>query len=50
MKEFTNYIEIQKWLNAIGFPQARSQFTNFKANTSVTPQNKLGVQNDSVTR
>ena len=47
-EEFTNYIEIQKWLNAIGFPQARSQFTNFKANTSVTPQNKLGVQNDSV--
>ncbi len=47
-EEFTNYIEISKWLNAIGFPQARSQFTNFKANTSVTPQNKLGVKNDSV--
>ena len=47
-EEFTNYIEISKWLNAIGFPQSREQFTSFKANTSVTPQNKLGVKNDSV--
>lgn len=45
-EEFTNYIEIQKWLNAIGFPQSRDQFTNFKSNESVTPQNKLGQATD----
>jgi hypothetical protein len=31
---FDNYLELHDWLVAIGFPQSRSQFKDFRANTS----------------
>ena len=36
-----NYIEIHNWLIGIGFPQSNQQFSNFRANTAVTPESTL---------
>jgi|TARA_B110000196_G_scaffold319926_1_gene339614 hypothetical protein len=32
-----NYLSIHEWMTAIGFPKNRTQFSNFKTNTSNTP-------------
>ena len=43
---FDNYMEIHNWLMAIGFPQSNSQFSDFRANQSVTPSTTLGKTTD----
>ena len=43
---FDNYIEIHNWLIGIGFPQSNQQFSNFRANTAVTPESTLGKTTD----
>ena len=37
-----NYITIHEWLIGIGFPKNRTQFSDFRANTSNTPTTRLG--------
>ena len=32
-----NFLSIHEWMTAIGFPKNRTQFSNFKTNTSNTP-------------
>ena len=32
-----NYLSIHEWMTAIGFPKNRTQFSEFKTNTSNTP-------------
>ena len=34
-----NYLSIHEWMTAIGFPKNRTQFSDFKTNTSNTPSN-----------
>ena len=37
-----NYLSIHEWMTAIGFPKNRTQFSDFRANTSNTPTTRLG--------
>ena len=37
-----NYITAHNWLTAIGFPKNRTQFSEFRSNTSNTPTARLG--------
>tara|TARA_B100001559_G_C16116096_1_gene446235 strand:- start:6 stop:596 length:591 start_codon:yes stop_codon:yes gene_type:complete len=41
-----NYTEIHNWLIGIGFPQSRSQFTNFRSSTSNTSSAGTGGNTD----
>tara|TARA_B100001996_G_scaffold380660_1_gene368495 strand:+ start:100 stop:693 length:594 start_codon:yes stop_codon:yes gene_type:complete len=41
-----NYISLHEWMTAIGFPKSRKQFSDFRANTSNTPENTKGSSND----
>ena len=41
-----NYIQLHKWLYGIGFPISRQQFTEFRADESVTPTATRGVSTD----
>ena len=41
-----NYLSIHEWMTAIGFPKNRSQFKNFKSNTSNTPSANAAQSND----
>jgi hypothetical protein len=37
-----NFLSIHEWMTAIGFPKNRTQFSQFRANTSNTPTARLG--------
>ena len=37
-----NFLSIHEWMTAIGFPKNRTQFSEFRANTSNTPTTRLG--------
>ena len=37
-----NYRSLHEWMTAIGFPKNRTQFSEFRANTSNTPTTRLG--------
>ena len=37
-----NFLSIHEWMTAIGFPKNRTQFSEFRANTSNTPTARLG--------
>ena len=37
-----NYRSIHEWMTAIGFPKNRTQFSEFRSNTSNTPSARLG--------
>ena len=37
-----NFLSIHEWITAIGFPKNRTQFSEFRANTSNTPTARLG--------
>jgi hypothetical protein len=41
-----NYISIHNWLIGIGFPQNRTQFTNYRSTTSNTPTAGAGGNTD----
>ena len=41
-----NYIQLHKWLYGIGFPKSRQQFSEFRADESVTPSATRGISND----
>ena len=41
-----NYLSVHEWLTAIGFPKSRSQFSDFRSNTSATPIATQGVSQD----
>ena len=41
-----NYITVHNWMTAIGFPKNRQQFADFRAVSSNTPQQRLGVSQD----
>jgi len=41
-----NYTELHNWLVGIGFPQSRSQFTNFRSSTSNTSNTGTGGNTD----
>ena len=41
-----NYVQLHKWLYGIGFPKSRQQFTEFRADESVTPTATRGVSTD----
>lgn len=41
-----NYIELHNWLVGIGFPQSRSQFSNYRSTTSETPVTTQGSSTD----
>tara|TARA_B100000424_G_scaffold181651_1_gene140557 strand:+ start:3297 stop:3884 length:588 start_codon:yes stop_codon:yes gene_type:complete len=41
-----NYITVHDWITAIGFPKSRSQFSDFRANTSATPSQTQGTSLD----
>ena len=45
-----NYMSIHEWMTAIGFPKNRKQFSDFRANTSNTPQLRLGKGFTDATR
>ena len=37
-----NFLSIHEWMTAIGFPKNRTQFSEFRSNTSNTPTARLG--------
>jgi len=37
-----NFLSIHEWMTAIGFPKNRTQFSEFRSNTSNTPSARLG--------
>ena len=37
-----NFLSIHEWMTAIGFPKNRTQFSQFRSNTSNTPTARLG--------
>jgi len=41
-----NYLSIHEWMTAIGFPKNRTQFSQFKSNTSNTPSADAVKSND----
>ena len=41
-----NYISLHEWMTAIGFPKSRSQFSEFRSNTSNTPTTTQGISRD----
>ena len=41
-----NYLSIHEWMTAIGFPKNRTQFSEFKSNTSNTPSANAVKSND----
>jgi hypothetical protein len=41
-----NYLSIHEWMTAIGFPKNRTQFSEFKSNTSNTPSAASVKSND----
>jgi len=41
-----NYLSIHEWMTAIGFPKNRTQFSQFKSNTSNTPSTASSPSND----
>jgi len=41
-----NYLSIHEWMTAIGFPKNRTQFSQFKTNTSNTPSANAAQSND----
>ena len=41
-----NYVQLHKWLYGIGFPKSRQQFTEFRADESVTPTATRGISDD----
>ena len=41
-----NYLSIHEWMTAIGFPKNRTQFSEFKSNTSNTPSAAAAKSND----
>ena len=41
-----NYISLHKWMTAIGFPQNRKQFSEFRSNTSNVAQTTRGTSQD----
>tara|TARA_Y100000768_G_scaffold376140_1_gene347840 strand:- start:33 stop:617 length:585 start_codon:yes stop_codon:yes gene_type:complete len=43
-----NYISMHEWLVAIGFPQNRDQFANFRSETSNSPVERQGASVDLV--
>ena len=41
-----NYISLHEWMTAIGFPKSRTQFKDFRANTSNVAQTTQGTSQD----
>ena len=41
-----NYISLHEWMTAIGFPKSRTQFRDFRANTSNVAQTTQGTSQD----
>ena len=41
-----NYLSLHEWMTAIGFPKSRTQFKDFRANTSNLPQATQGTSQD----
>ena len=41
-----NYISLHEWMTAIGFPESRTQFKDFRANTSNVAQETQGTSQD----
>jgi len=41
-----NFLSIHEWMIAIGFPKNRTQFSDFKSNTSNTPSAAAAISND----
>jgi len=41
-----NFLSIHEWMTAIGFPKSRTQFSEFKSNTSNTPSSAAIKSND----
>ena len=41
-----NYISLHEWMTAIGFPQNRKQFSEFRSNTSNVAQTTRGTSQD----
>tara|TARA_Y100000593_G_C4261450_1_gene312409 strand:- start:498 stop:1091 length:594 start_codon:yes stop_codon:yes gene_type:complete len=41
-----NYITLHEWMTAIGFPKSRKQFSDFRANISNQPTDKISVSSD----
>ena len=41
-----NYISLHEWMTAIGFPKSRTQFKDFRANTSNVAQATQGTSQD----
>ena len=41
-----NYISLHEWITAIGFPKSRTQFKDFRANTSNVAQATRGTSQD----